>query len=53
MHIADGIIEIRLREGKADEGLQREIRVRAMPQGHDSAWHPLNITPKGLVIDVK
>lgn len=53
MHIADGIIEIRLREGEADEGLQREIRVRAMPQGHDSAWHPLNITPKGLVVDVE
>ncbi len=46
MHIADGIIEIQLREG--DNGLQREIRVRAMPQGHDSAWHTLNITQKGL-----
>ncbi len=51
MHIADGIIEIRLRESPEDEGLLREIRVRAMPQGHDSAWHPLIITKKGLVVD--
>ncbi len=53
MHIADGIIEIRLREGPESEELQREIRIRAMPQGHDSAWHSLKITPKGLVIETK
>ncbi|MFW9985997.1 MAG: RAD55 family ATPase [Candidatus Odinarchaeota archaeon] len=53
MHIADGIIEIRLREGPENIGLQREIRVRAMPQGHDSTWHPLEITPKGLIVEAK
>jgi len=48
MHIADGIIEIRLRE--TQRGLQRELRIRAMPQGHDTTWHPLKITPKGIQI---
>lgn len=52
MHIADGIIEIRLREGAKEEGLQREIRVRAMPQGHNSLWHPLNIIKTGLEVVV-
>jgi circadian clock protein KaiC len=53
MHIADGIIEIRLRENPEGVGLIREVRVRAMPQGHDSAWHSLTITPKGLVVSNK
>jgi len=52
MHVADGIIEIRLREGTIKEGLKREIRVRAMPQGHESTWHPIKITPNGLVVEI-
>jgi len=50
MHIADGIIEIRLRE--TARGLQRQIRIRAMPQDHDTAWHQLLITPKGLRVKI-
>lgn len=50
MHMADGIVEIRLREGEGKEGLQREIRISAMPQGHDSAWHPLEITKQGVKV---
>jgi len=50
MHLADGIIEIRLREGEGREGLKREIRVRSMPQAHDSSWHPFTIGGQGLQV---
>jgi circadian clock protein KaiC len=50
MHLADGIIEIRLREGEGREGLRREIRVRSMPQAHESSWHLLAIGAQGLQV---
>jgi circadian clock protein KaiC len=50
MHLADGIIEMRLREGEGHEGLRREIRVRSMPQAHESSWHPLSIGAQGLQV---
>lgn len=49
MHCADGIIELRLQEGKG--ALKRQLRVRHMPQEHDSSWHPLHITTKGPVVN--
>lgn len=49
MHCADNIIELRLQEGKGQ--LKRQLRVRHMPQEHDSSWHSLHITPKGPVVD--
>lgn len=50
MHLADGVIEMRLREGEGREGLRREIRVRSMPQAHDSSWHPFTIGSQGLQV---
>jgi KaiC/GvpD/RAD55 family RecA-like ATPase len=48
-HCANGVIELRFQEGKGQ--LKRQLRVRHMPQEHDSSWHSLHITPKGPVVD--